>query len=70
MSSAWTCSHQVGDQCDLIKKPCDPGEKGCTLYGKALFSNSHSPSNAAYERHEKKRIQQAREEEKDNSRFF
>ncbi|MEA1916853.1 MAG: hypothetical protein U9N42_04910 [Campylobacterota bacterium] len=37
MSSAWTCSHQLEDECILLKKPCIPGMKGCTLYGKATF---------------------------------
>lgn len=70
MSTAWTCSHQIGEHCDLLKKPCNPGEKGCTLYGKALFSNPSTPSNHAYERREKTRIRQAREAEKKNSRYF
>jgi hypothetical protein len=55
MSSAWTCSHQIGETCDLLNKPCDPGDKGCVLYGKAVFSNPETPSNAACERREKRR---------------
>ncbi len=56
--SGWTCSHQIGEYCDLLKKPCDPGDKGCVLYGKALFSNPNTPSNEALKRRqeiEKKR---------------
>jgi hypothetical protein len=68
MSSGWTCSYLVGDTCDLLKKPCDPGDKGCVLYGKALFSNPLSPSNAAYKRREKKRIAEARQAENDDPR--
>lgn len=45
--SGWTCSHQIGEYCDLLKKRCDPGDKGCVLYGKALFSNPNTPSNEA-----------------------
>jgi len=69
MSSAWTCSHQIGALCDLIKKPCIPGEKGCTLYGKALFSNPQSPSNEAYERREKRRDSNRTRPEYDDPRF-
>ena len=55
MSSGWTCSHQLNDRCDLLKKPCEPGTRGCTLYGKALFSNPKTPSNAAYTHREEGR---------------
>ncbi len=48
----WTCSHQIGEFCDLLKKPCDPGDKGCVLYGKAFFSNPKTPSNEALRRRE------------------
>jgi len=50
--SGWTCSYQVGEFCELLKKRCDPGDKGCTLYGKALFSNPNTPSNEALKRRE------------------
>lgn len=52
MSSGWTCSYQVGDGCIVLNKKCDPGEKGCTLYGKAVFSNPQNPSNDAVKRRE------------------
>ena len=64
MSTAWTCTHQIGDQCILLSKPCNPGEKGCTLYGKAVFADVQTPSNTAVERRENKRIAQAREDER------
>lgn len=60
MSSGWTCSYQINDRCDLLGKPCDPGDKGCTLYGKALFSDPCNPSNAAFERREETRRIKAR----------
>jgi len=66
----WTCSHQYGDECDLLKKPCDPGDKGCVLYGKALFSNPESPSNAALKRREETRRQKRLREETENAKFF
>ncbi|MRI83637.1 MAG: hypothetical protein C6I00_04375 [Nitratiruptor sp.] len=58
--SGWTCSYQLGEQCTLLKKPCDPGDKGCVLYGKALFSNPNSPSNEALKRREA--LERARKE--------
>lgn len=64
MSSAWTCSHQIDEACELLKKPCEPGAKGCTLYGRVLFSDPYTPSNEAYRRREKKRITEAREAER------
>lgn len=27
----WTCQHDYQGQCKLVKKPCVPGMKGCTL---------------------------------------
>jgi hypothetical protein len=70
MSSAWTCSHQIEERCDLLGKPCDPGDNGCVLYGKALFSNPLNPSNEALRRKEERRKAKARKEEIDNARFF
>ncbi|RUM45642.1 MAG: hypothetical protein DSY46_02410 [Hydrogenimonas sp.] len=48
MSAGWSCSHQVGNICDLLNQPCEPGMKGCTLYGKAIFANPNTPSNEAF----------------------
>lgn len=70
MSSAWTCSHQLGDICDLLKKPCDPGEKGCVLYGKAVFSNPQTPSNAAVKRREDGRTRKTLRGEMDDAKAF
>jgi hypothetical protein len=69
MSNAWTCSHQLGDTCVLLNKPCNPGEKGCTLFGKAVFADASTPSNAAVERREKKRIFEAKEAELNARKF-
>ncbi len=49
----WTCPHEREGVCDLIKKACDPGDKGCVLYGKFVFADPDSPSNRAVERREK-----------------
>jgi hypothetical protein len=48
----WTCSHQKGIYCDLLNIECNPGTKGCTLYGKAVFADPTTPSNEAVERRE------------------
>ncbi|WP_353661350.1 hypothetical protein [Hydrogenimonas sp. SS33] len=61
--SGWTCSHQVGSLCDLLNRPCEPGIKGCTLYGKALFADPATPSNEAVARREAMRKQKEQEEE-------
>ena len=34
----WTCPHDVEGICDIIKKECDPGDRGCVLYGKITSS--------------------------------
>jgi len=28
MSAGWSCSHQIGNICVLINKPCEPSMKG------------------------------------------
>ncbi|MDR2790522.1 MAG: hypothetical protein LBB59_06060 [Campylobacteraceae bacterium] len=37
---SWECSHLIDKKCELLKKECMPGEKGCVLYGKAKFANA------------------------------
>ncbi|UFS61794.1 hypothetical protein LOH54_09000 [Sulfurimonas sp. HSL-3221] len=66
----WTCSHQRGELCDLLKKACDPGDKGCVLYGKAVFSNPENPSNAAVERREEMRKRKGLRDEMEDAKFF
>ncbi|MDR1977042.1 MAG: hypothetical protein LBQ18_08665 [Campylobacteraceae bacterium] len=51
--SSWDCSHLINQKCDLLKKECSPGEKGCVLYGKAKFANEETASNEAYDRRAK-----------------
>lgn len=46
----WSCPHSKDEICEIIKKVCDPGDRGCVLYGKAKFSNESSPSNEAFEK--------------------
>ena len=36
--SAWACPHEVNGLCSKIQNlPCDPGMKGCELYGRYVF---------------------------------
>ena len=47
MSGSWGCPHEVKGLCSKINNlPCDPGMKGCVLYGRFAFSNpdKNSPS--------------------------
>jgi hypothetical protein len=40
MSGAWGCPHELHGQCQRVKgRPCDPGMKGCILFGRFVFSN-------------------------------
>ncbi|QWT47717.1 hypothetical protein [Azospira inquinata] len=40
MGGGWGCPHEVDDRCTRIKGlPCDPGMKGCVLYGRFRFAN-------------------------------
>ena len=40
MAGGWGCPHEIDDKCtklgDLV---CDPGMKGCVLYGRFVFAN-------------------------------
>lgn len=39
MSSAgWSCPHELNGTCSKVNQlPCDPGMKGCELYGRYSF---------------------------------
>jgi hypothetical protein len=40
MAGGWGCPHEVNDICTKISNlPCDPGMKGCVLYGRFVFAN-------------------------------
>lgn len=54
----WSCPHDVRGVCDIIKKECDPGDKGCVLFGKAKFSSMESPSNEAFEKRMERKMRQ------------
>ena len=36
----WGCPHEVRGECERVPgKACDPGMKGCILFGRFTFSN-------------------------------
>ena len=48
MSSGWGCQHlttfeEHKEWCRLLKHKCEPGCKGCVLYGKFLFTEENVP---------------------------
>lgn len=39
--SGWGCPHEVDGRCRRVEgRPCDPGMKGCVLFGRFVFSNA------------------------------
>jgi len=41
----WTCQHDFQGYCKLVKKPCVPGMKGCTLRGDGFTFSTGSYEN-------------------------
>jgi hypothetical protein len=40
-AGGWGCPHEINGQCSKINNlPCDPGMKGCELYGRYVFFDS------------------------------
>ncbi len=38
--ASWGCPHEVDGACQRVSQiPCDPGMRGCVLYGRFIFSN-------------------------------
>ncbi len=36
---SWGCPHEYRGQCQRVQdRPCDPGMKGCVLFGRFVFS--------------------------------
>ena len=45
--SGWGCPHEIGGKCMRINGiACDPGMKGCVLFGRFRFSNDGKNRNA------------------------
>jgi hypothetical protein len=43
--SGWSCPNEVKGQCEHVPgHKCDPGMKGCVLFGKYRFANSDKNS--------------------------
>ena len=39
--SGWGCPHEVGGNCQrVLGRPCDPGMKGCVLFGRFVWSTA------------------------------
>jgi hypothetical protein len=60
MASGWGCQYQtthggILDWCRLLSHPCEPGCKGCVLFGHGFFSVGSTPSNEAFERRKRKK---------------
>jgi len=59
MSAGWGCQHITkkdgkDDWCKLLNHICEPGCKGCVLYGVGLFSDESTPSNEAFKKRKKR----------------
>jgi hypothetical protein len=40
MSGGWGCPHEADGKCQRVNNlPCDPGMKGCVLFGRFVFSD-------------------------------
>ena len=38
---SWSCPNEMNGVCLKVKmRPCDPGMKGCILYGRFVFSDT------------------------------
>ena len=41
MAGSWGCPHEANGVCQKVNRlPCDPGMKGCVLYGRYVFANT------------------------------
>lgn len=41
MSGGWGCPHDNKGRCERVEgRPCDPGMKGCILFGRFVFSDA------------------------------
>ena len=52
----WSCPHEINGTCSKVNDlPCDPGMKGCELYGRYVFFDGRKN-----ERMEQKKAQAAK----------
>lgn len=55
MSGGWGCPHDNKGQCEKVEgRPCDPGMKGCVLFGRFTFSDTAKNRPANPRRNRKK----------------
>ena len=41
MAGSWGCAHEINGLCHRVNGlTCDPGMKGCVLYGRYIFASS------------------------------
>ncbi len=41
MAGSWGCPHEINGLCQKVNGlTCDPGMKGCVLYGRYVFASS------------------------------
>jgi hypothetical protein len=60
MSSGWGCQYLTKHEdeetwCRQLNHKCDPGCKGCVLFGAGFFSQENTPSNLAFEKRKAKK---------------
>ena len=64
MAGGWGCPHEVNDHCTHVSNlPCDPGMKGCVLYGRYRFANEDKN-----ERYWEKQARETKPPESDDSK--
>ncbi len=58
--SGWNCPNEINGNCEHVPgQKCDPGMKGCVLFGKYRFANSEKNS-PRKEREQAKKAQTAK----------
>jgi hypothetical protein len=41
MAGSWGCPHEIDGRCHKVNSlACDPGMKGCVLYGRYVFASA------------------------------
>jgi hypothetical protein len=58
-SGGWSCPHEVNGKCSKVNNlPCDPGMKGCELYGRYAFFNGEKNERLLQKQARKKDLDQ------------
>jgi hypothetical protein len=58
---SWGCPHEANGVCQRVNQlPCDPGMRGCVLYGRFVFSNPAKNRPAKSEAHSSAEAQEER----------